>query len=424
MTVWTKIEPPPPEARYRLLTADDLAGRPPLRWRVKGVLPESGLAAIYGPSGCGKTFLTLDLAGAVSDACDWFGRRVHPCSVCYLALEGEHGISNRVQAFRARNGADRLSRVRFIAAPFSLLDVRDVPDLAASIIAAGAAGGIVIIDTLNRAAPGADENSGQDMGVLIAAATELQRLVGGLVMLVHHTGKEQGRGARGHSSLIAALDAAIEVTRDGDRREWKIAKAKDGEDGQSHPFRLEPVEIGTDEDGDAVTSCIVVADDQPAAPRAPRLTGANRIAWQAFVGALDEQGSEPAPAVVERMGTRALSRVVHEEAWRSRAYAEGISDGSHPSARRNAFSRARRTLLDMDMVCTWDDHYWTGPNAPAVPTATSATKRDTSRPVAPATPRQSATHPFKGVAHVAPAGRVREQGEIGEQDVAGEAEIF
>ena len=168
----------------------------------------------------------------------------------------------------------------------------------------------------------------------------------------------------------------------------------------------------------------LVADDAPAAARTPRLTGANRIAWQAFMGALEELGRDPDLSVSERMGTRALSRVVHEDAWRERAYAEGISDGAHSSARRNAFSRARRTLLDLGMVCTWNDQYWTGPNAPAEPTATCATKRDTSRHVAPAAPRQSATHPFKGVAHVAPGDRVRGQSDTGDQDVAGEAEVF
>lgn len=398
MTAWIKPALPLPEARYRLLTADDLASRPPLRWRVKGVLPESGLAAIYGPSGCGKTFLTLDLAGAVSDACDWFGRRVKPCSVCYLALEGEHGISNRVRAYRARNGAERLSDVRFIAAPFSLLDVRDVPDLAASILAADAGGGIVIIDTLNRAAPGADENSGQDMGVLIAAATELQRLVRGLVLLVHHTGKDQGRGARGHSSLIAALDAAIEVTRDGDRREWKIAKAKDGEDGQAHPFRLEPVEIDVDEDGDPVTSCVVVADDQPAAPRAPKLTGATRIAWRAFLAAVEDDGTIPDGATLEQMGGRALSRVVSEEAWRARAYAAGVSDGTDESAKRKAFRRARTQLMDFGMVATWNGLYWIG-RAGLPPTGTPG-HNGTNGPTCPAGYRDITGHTPLGVSRL------------------------
>lgn len=421
MTAWTKIDPPAPEARYRLLTAEDLASRLPLRWRVKGVLPESGLAAIYGPSGCGKTFLTLDLAGAVSEGRDWFGRRVAPCSVCYLALEGEHGISNRVRAFQIRNGADRLSLVRFVAAPFSLFDVRDVPDLAASIAAAGAAGGIVIIDTLNRAAAGADENSGQDMGVLIAAATELQRLVGGLVLLVHHSGKDQTRGARGHSSLIAALDAAIEVTRDGDRREWKIAKSKDGEDGQANPFRLEPVEIDVDEDGDPVTSCIVVADDQPAAPRAPKLTGATRIAWRAFLATVEDDGTIPDSPTLEQMGGRALSRVVSEEAWRARAYAAGVSDGTDESAKRKAFRRARTQLMDFGMVATWNGLYWIG--RAGLPATGTPGHNGTNGPTCPAGYRDITGHTPLRVSRLSRPTTVLQTEEPGHREAEGSTDV-
>ncbi|MFO1380569.1 MAG: AAA family ATPase [Chitinivorax sp.] len=108
---------------------------------------------------------------------------------------------------------------------------------------------MVCIDTLNRAAPGADKNSSQDMGLIIEAAKALQMALGGLVLLVHHTGKDAGKGLRGHSSLFAALDAAIEVSRDGDNRAWAVAKSKDGQDGNEHPFRLEVVELG--EDGDS-----------------------------------------------------------------------------------------------------------------------------------------------------------------------------
>jgi hypothetical protein len=56
------------------------------------------------------------------------------------------------------------------------------------------------------------------------------------------------------------MDAAIEVSRDGDRREWKVAKAKDGADGDAHPFKLEVKTLGMDEHGDPVTSCVVRSD--------------------------------------------------------------------------------------------------------------------------------------------------------------------
>jgi hypothetical protein len=119
---------------------------------------------------------------------------------------------------------------------------------------------VVFVDTLNRAAPMADENSSRDMGEILEGTKELQRLTAGLVVLVHHTGKDAARGLRGHSSLFAALDAAVEVTRDGERKEWKVSKAKDGADGDAHPFRLEVVQLPPESDGEPVSSCVVRRD--------------------------------------------------------------------------------------------------------------------------------------------------------------------
>lgn len=278
----SKIAPSPP--RFRLRTADEVACLPSLRWRVRGVLPTAGLAAVYGAPGSGKSFLAVDLLGAIAEGRTWFGHRTDVAPAVYVALEGEHGIAQRVGAYRIRHGRVPAS-LRFIADPFALLETRDVAALAESIRSAGCADGVVAIDTLNRAAPGADENDSADMGRIIAAAKALQSATGGLVLLVHHTGKDASKGLRGHSSLVAALDAAIEVTRDGDRREWKVSKAKDGRDGETHGFRLEVVQLGEDEDGEAIESCVIGAEDTPAqAVKRARLPqgGNQRIVWDAL----------------------------------------------------------------------------------------------------------------------------------------------
>jgi hypothetical protein len=57
------------------------------------------------------------------------------------------------------------------------------------------------------------------------------------------------------------LDAAIEVSRDGDLRQWSVAKAKDGADGNCESFKLKIEMVGRDSDGDPVTSCFVEQDD-------------------------------------------------------------------------------------------------------------------------------------------------------------------
>lgn len=126
--------------------------------------------------------------------------------------------------------------------PFRLLNADDINELVLAIQTAGT-GDVVVLDTLSRATPGSDENDSKAMGLVISAAKILQEMIGGLVLLVHHTGKNAAQGMRGHSSLHAALDCAIEVKRNGDNREWLVAKSKDGEDGASHPFKLEVVPI-------------------------------------------------------------------------------------------------------------------------------------------------------------------------------------
>jgi hypothetical protein len=78
-------------------------------------------------------------------------------------------------------------------------------------------------------------------------------------LAVHHAGKDASKGSRGWSGIKAAADAQIEVLRHEDgQREIHLEKMKDGEDGVRFGFKLETVEIGTDEDGDRITSCVAV----------------------------------------------------------------------------------------------------------------------------------------------------------------------
>ena len=331
-------------ARFRLLTADELATLPPVRWRVRGVLPEAGLAALYGPSGSGKSFLLLDLLGAVAEGCQWFGHRVEPCAVTYIALEGEAGVQQRVDAYRGRHGA-ALAGARFMVQPFALLVEDDAEALARAIVDSGGGGGIVAIDTLNRAAGATDENDARDMARIIDAAKRLQRAVGGLVLVVHHTGKDATRGLRGHSSLHAALDAVVEVTRDGEARSWRLAKSKDGADGQAHGFRLATLALGTDAEGEPVTSC-VVEPVAAAATRARPLTPAQLLALVTLTDAASEAGE---------LTEAGELRGVHVEAWREAFHRRSTADT--PEAKKKAFQRGRTDLQAGGLVTVEFDYY-------------------------------------------------------------------
>lgn len=242
--------------RFKLLRQSDLVHLPPMSWLVKGVLPATGTAVIFGPSASGKSFLCLDLAIAISQGEPWFGQRVKATPVVYASLEATAGIKQRTDAWATHHQTDIPANLSFILDPINLTSPNDVVDFANSI----PKGCVVFIDTLNRAASTIDENVSKDMGIVIDAINSIQRITGGLVVLVHHTGKNTDSGMRGHSSLNASIDAAIEVSRHADVRTWKISKSKDGIDGLSKQFKLHVESVGIDPDGDPITSCVVKPD--------------------------------------------------------------------------------------------------------------------------------------------------------------------
>jgi hypothetical protein len=224
---------------------------------------------------------------AICTGSHWFGHSVIKTPLVYLCLEGDDGLGKRVQACTDRYGADVGAAIQVSKKEFQLNDPAQVRDLGLDIVEAVGHGAIVAIDTLSLAIPGVDENSSGGMSSALAGCKELQRLTKGMIVLVHHAGKETGRGMRGHSNLFAGLDVAIEVTHlDGERRQWRIQKLRDGGDSVIYPFRLEVVEVDTDAVGKPITSCVVVPIEgvdgavlrEPKGKKQPGPRGANQKA--------------------------------------------------------------------------------------------------------------------------------------------------
>ena len=130
-----------------------------------------------------------------------------------------------------------------------------------------------------------DENSSQDMGRLVASADLAKDRTGACVLLIHHTGKSAARGARGHSSLRAAIDTEIEVTKEAgsDAIEAKATKQRDMMVGNSCYYRLREVQLGIDRDGDPITTCVVERAEGGEKPTRANLSGKAEIALGAKV---------------------------------------------------------------------------------------------------------------------------------------------
>ena len=238
--------------RFKILSAAEVAALPRLEYIVDGVMPESGIGGVFGASGSGKSFLVTDLLVAMDEGTEWFGHKVlRPVPSLYIGLEGQAGASKRVAALIA-NGR-QCSNVKFLLTSLNIRDAAERAQLIESIKDQKLPFGCIVVDTLSRSAPGADENGPVDMSEIIVGLTKVQEAIGGTVLVVHHVGKDATRGMRGHSSLKAALDFSIETLRDdAGNRSWRVDKNKDEGDGAAHAFALRIVDVG----GDA-TSCVI-----------------------------------------------------------------------------------------------------------------------------------------------------------------------
>jgi hypothetical protein len=169
---------------------------------------------------------------------------------------------------------------------------------------------------------GGDENSAADMGALNDAVTALIEATGAAVLLIHHSGKDANKGARGSSALLGAVDTEIEVSGG----QLRATKQRDMAPGEPIGFKLQPVTVGEDEDGDPLQACVVVPDAAPAASRR-QLTGQTKDAEDAL---------------------RALAQnnaPVAEDAWQAAFERKAWPvDPPEPKSRRVAFRRAVKAL--------------------------------------------------------------------------------
>lgn len=258
--------PVTPRKRFQPIPAHEFAGyTPSVHWLIKDVLPAADLVMVYGASGSGKTFAVLDMAMAIARGVEWRGRRTHPGRVVYLVAEGANGFRRRLAAYAIANGIKlEDTDISVIPEVPFLVDKKDTRDLIDAIRDSGGAR-LVVLDTFAKVTAGANENSGEDMGLALAHAQRISEVLGCTVVLVHHSGKDESRGSRGWSGIKGALDTEMEVTRAGENRAISVTKQKDGEEGVSFGFRLRDVLVGfQDEDGGEMKSCVCEPTDTDA----------------------------------------------------------------------------------------------------------------------------------------------------------------
>ena len=320
--------------RFQVLTASEFATTEPTTWLIKHVLPRAELVVMYGASGSGKSFMALNMAAAVATGQKWRGKKTTQGKIVYVAAEGAGGFKKRMAAYAQHNkmSLDDLN-IGVIAAAPNMLDLAHAKDVVRAISDSGGAQ-LVIIDTLAQSMPGGNENAGEDMGQAMAHCKLIHQHTGATVLLVHHSGKDTTKGARGWSGLRAAADAELEVIRAPTGRCMRISKQKDGDDSAEWGFGLEIVTIGMDEDLEDITSCVVVEADVPrGSAAAARELGPN----EALLHQIIQEMAKVQTAGIEE------HEVIAEAIRRTPPRTDGKRD-----QRKTMFKNALKTLCDFD----------------------------------------------------------------------------
>lgn len=240
--------------RFTLTQVGEFTKRPPQKWIVDGLLPHAEFAMIFGPSGAGKSFVALDLAFAVAYGYTWFNRATLQGTAIWIAAEAAGAMRDRVAAYSHARGVNLDETDLWVVEQnISLAEIDDTDALLHVIREKEPL--IIIIDTLSAASGGANENSGEDMNMVLKNCRKLHEETGALIVLIHHSGKDQSRGARGWSGLKAAMDTELGVSQleDSMLRIMESTKQRYTREGVRFPFKLQTVPL----DLEGLESCVV-----------------------------------------------------------------------------------------------------------------------------------------------------------------------
>lgn len=339
-------------------------------WLIKKTLPQQGLALIYGHPGSGKSFLAIDIAMHVALGWDWNGLRTRRGVVVYVAAEGQKGLRNRIVAFKRHYGITGPIPLALVPTPIDLYDsAADRAALCDAVRAAAARYGenpaLIVIDTISKTIGGGKENT-DDLAVYVANCGAMASMFECCVLPVHHRPKDaESTEPRGHGSLKGGVDTVILVEA-GKPKRARITKQKDDEERELLLFNLQPIELGNDDDGDAVSSCVITptldrfTEGSPVAKKLAQIKSPNyRIVYDMIGKTITAEGfappsTIPADILGHLVGKVADFRTVSD---RSISALRTATDTKEDSS-RTTFKRAREKLQALDLIRVYEDFVW------------------------------------------------------------------
>lgn len=332
---------PAPVPPFRFVAACDMPVKP-VAWLIHSYIEEDALAVVFGRPAGGKSFLALDVSCCIATGTPFHGHDVKPGAVFYIAGEGHNGLARRLRAWAQHNNCDMPSLLFVSEAPTDLSSATNAAKVAEAVQqladATGESPVLIVIDTMARNF-GGDENSATDVGQFVRNADALRRHWKATVLIVHHSGKDGEKGARGSSALKGAADAEYEVSRSDEDKLIRLTprKMKDAEEPQPLAFELVGVPVRDDTGALVGGAALKLTEYTAPVPVSAKLGKQQKAALEA----LEQMHAEIADRLA-RQGREDHPVNILVDAWKAKCEEAGIP--------RQRFHDAKNTLADRNQI--------------------------------------------------------------------------
>lgn len=241
-----------PRNLFHCLSVSEILNMPDPVFVLEGLIVEEALGFIIGVPGCTKSFYTINLGLAIAAGKEsHWGRKIYKHGpVLYISTEGKADFKFRLLAWEKETGIS-IKDIPFslIVEPMNFMDVSDVSKLINTVreqsLVWGATPVAVIVDTVSRVLPGADENLQKDVTLFVAACDAVRRAFSCVVLGVHHVGRGGGTTMRGSSVFDGAGDFIGHIEREvgSEYGTFTARKIKAAPDGWVEDFSIKKVTV-------------------------------------------------------------------------------------------------------------------------------------------------------------------------------------
>jgi hypothetical protein len=346
------------ECAFKTISFNELLSKDyQANWLVTDFIEHGNWGLVFGASASCKSFLIQELAFCVAAGIPFHEKEVSRGAVLYVAGEGFSGLSRRFKALQKHHGV-AAEQIHFSCQPADFIKSGSAKAVAEKANEIGNVK-LMIIDTLHRNMTG-NENTAEDVATFLLNIDIHLKISGMAVIVIHHSGNDNDKRARGSSSLLAAMDVAYRVEKsDTGIVTVTNAKMKEFEPPKPESFAPKKIEL------DGFVSSIVLEKTEYTGAKSSKSLSANASkALQSLHKTIELYGIAPPKVVVDLFpdSPRHIpAKVVLIEQWRELAY-DAITVDSEGDKKQKALQMAfynnRISLEGKKFIGFHGDYVW------------------------------------------------------------------